>query len=799
MIIGNSSSGGGNSQVDTQGAYIVATVADLANVPLTVQRVYLSDPVRYGTLNRNTSATVIDGGVILGTVGNIWERELDMPTTVSPRYWGAIGDGKTSDGSYTTDNTAAFAAMVTYARTVTASAPDIVSFIFKIPNGIYAMSYLDLGDLSSFKWEGSPHSILIPTSTWTGLLNKNGDKCFVRINDFYGTDSTPNYNSYTSSTYFELNNFYVQEVITGAVTTTVGVYMGKCTHFTVNNMTLNGFGQTLKMSHSWNGVFSNGTITYCYMYGLVLDQGQFNGISFNDIDFSNGRSNYTLNLQNAICKYNSSIGRVHFNNCYFEGSNTIGFEVGTSSDLSLHGSDIEWKSYAAIPITSTLNSTTCTTISTSKMRIGDKVVNNPTTNTLLGNFPLNTTVTSIVDGTTFTMSANATATGTAVMTYIQPLYGKTFISIVDSTSCVINLNDVSGTDFTLVDNAIGATGLYHLNNINHKITGGAIAGNLYGGSMNNAHFSSSGTNPMYLLTIASRYSDIIDMQISRTSKMISADVMVDRPNGIDCYAGTTFVGSISGTVLTVASITGASGNIYIGQYLTGTGIPVGTTITSLGTGLGGTGTYNISTSLTVSSETIYAGAINPPSGIVVGSISGTVLTVTSVTAGSIAVGKVITGTATTAGTGVTIASFGTGSGGTGTYNLSGTPTDGASQTYYASASSPYGTATLTVPPAFWAKKFDIEISIKSGVDTYDWKSIDYKARFRYNGTTDLVNVPLTRVVQSVATNDPAQVDMFLVGYNTTTGVLTYKLTKLGAGYVKPDVTVKTIFSTTAMA
>jgi hypothetical protein len=41
--------------------------------------------------------------------------------------------------------------------------------------------------------------------------------------------------------------------------------------------------------------------------------------------------------------------------------------------------------------------------------------------------------------------------------------------------------------------------------------------------------------------------------------------------------------------------------------------------------------------------------------------------------------------------------------------------------------------------------------------------------------------------------------MFLVGYNTTTSVLTYKLTKLGAGYVKPDVTVKTIFSTTAMA
>lgn len=50
-----------------------------------------------------------------------------------------------------------------------------------------------------------------------------------------------------------------------------------------------------------------------------------------------------------------------------------------------------------------------------------------------------------------------------------------------------------------------------------------------------------------------------------------------------------------------------------------------------------------------------------------GSISGTVLTVTAVSAGTIAVGELIAGTGVTANTKIT--SFGTGSGGVGTYNL----------------------------------------------------------------------------------------------------------------------------------
>jgi hypothetical protein len=63
-------------------------------------------------------------------------------------------------------------------------------------------------------------------------------------------------------------------------------------------------------------------------------------------------------------------------------------------------------------------------------------------------------------------------------------------------------------------------------------------------------------------------------------------------------------GAISGTTLTVSAVT--SGTLSIGVVLSGTGVTVGTTITALGTGTGGVGTYTVSASQTVSSTTITA-------------------------------------------------------------------------------------------------------------------------------------------------------------------------------------------------
>jgi hypothetical protein len=72
---------------------------------------------------------------------------------------------------------------------------------------------------------------------------------------------------------------------------------------------------------------------------------------------------------------------------------------------------------------------------------------------------------------------------------------------------------------------------------------------------------------------------------------------------------TNFVGTgaIAATTLTITVAT--SGALYIGSLLTGTGVTDGTTITAFVTGTGGTGTYTVSTSQTVSSTAI-TGTVN---------------------------------------------------------------------------------------------------------------------------------------------------------------------------------------------
>ena len=67
--------------------------------------------------------------------------------------------------------------------------------------------------------------------------------------------------------------------------------------------------------------------------------------------------------------------------------------------------------------------------------------------------------------------------------------------------------------------------------------------------------------------------------------------------------GAQVTGAISATTLTVSAV--ASGTLFIGQTIQGTGVTALTIITALGTGTGGVGTYTVSTSQTVSSTTLY--------------------------------------------------------------------------------------------------------------------------------------------------------------------------------------------------
>jgi hypothetical protein len=63
-------------------------------------------------------------------------------------------------------------------------------------------------------------------------------------------------------------------------------------------------------------------------------------------------------------------------------------------------------------------------------------------------------------------------------------------------------------------------------------------------------------------------------------------------------------GAISATTLTVSAV--SSGQVQVGDVLSGSGVTAGTYITALGTGTGGTGTYTVSASQTVGSTAITA-------------------------------------------------------------------------------------------------------------------------------------------------------------------------------------------------
>ena len=123
-----------------------------------------------------------------------------------------------------------------------------------------------------------------------------------------------------------------------------------------------------------------------------------------------------------------------------------------------------------------------------------------------------------------------------------------------------------------------------------------------------------------------------------------------------------FTGSISGTTLTVSSVT--SGTIAVGQALFGIGIAQETVITALGTGTGGVGTYTINISHTIASERMNSATVGA---IVTASTSGTTLTVTAVTSGTLYVGQTIQGAGLLTGTIITALVSGTG--GTGTYTI----------------------------------------------------------------------------------------------------------------------------------
>lgn len=76
---------------------------------------------------------------------------------------------------------------------------------------------------------------------------------------------------------------------------------------------------------------------------------------------------------------------------------------------------------------------------------------------------------------------------------------------------------------------------------------------------------------------------------------------------IDDQEDVKFTGSIAATVMTVSAV--EYGEIKVGASVFGVGVAAGTYITALGTGAGGIGTYTVSASQTITSQTMASGAV----------------------------------------------------------------------------------------------------------------------------------------------------------------------------------------------
>ncbi|NTJ46920.1 hypothetical protein G6K93_07830 [Agrobacterium rhizogenes] len=105
------------------------------------------------------------------------------------------------------------------------------------------------------------------------------------------------------------------------------------------------------------------------------------------------------------------------------------------------------------------------------------------------------------------------------------------------------------------------------------------------------------------LLLASRYYAPI-AALGSWAKIVSVEI------GSINNASASFTGAISGSTLTVSAV--ASGTLAVGQTISDvTGnLIVGTQITALGSGTGGTGTYTVTNSQTVGSETMQSAVAN---------------------------------------------------------------------------------------------------------------------------------------------------------------------------------------------
>jgi len=188
-----------------------------------------------------------------------------------------------------------------------------------------------------------------------------------------------------------------------------------------------------------------------------------------------------------------------------------------------------------------------------------------------------------------------TGTNSAIRQIICPLANKVYVVTNNTTGgYAITIGGTTGTTVTIPN---GVTAQVYCDGTNTYSAQTGSAGN----------FTVNGTLTATGLTDTGNMS--VGGNLAVTGSFQSS-------TGLGSYAAGSFTGSIATTTLTITAV--ASGQLFVGQTISGTGVTSGTTITAFGTGTGGVGTYTVSVSQAVASTTITGAAattaLTPTSG-----------------------------------------------------------------------------------------------------------------------------------------------------------------------------------------
>jgi hypothetical protein len=317
------------------------------------------------------------------------------------------------------------------------------------------------------------------------------------------------------------------------------------------------------------------------------------------------------------------------------GSGTFTAIFGQNSDLDVNG-DINFNGVLKVDnspgATGQLLTSSGPGVSPtwSSLSITGQLIKAPTL--LKGTFTSLATTAAGGNGSTATISfaaqsvAPPVGSSVTVSGVVPTSYNGTYVVTASSTTSVSFASSASGPQTTAGTIGILAAGTYTTSaNCNHillEMIGGGAAG---GGGSNVPSYGGGGGGSIFAIKYANvAPSTAYSYAIGIGGASETGDAGNNGGTTSFTVGGAAVVtGSISTTVLTVTAVT--SGTLTVGSTISGTGVTAGTIITSLGTGTGATGTYNVSVSQTVSSTAITAtasvysvsgatGGANSPSG-----------------------------------------------------------------------------------------------------------------------------------------------------------------------------------------